>query len=103
MANYVQQPWTPTGNDHGGNTPFPCPSCTAQITARQMLEHGGWIWGEDSSTLDMELPEWMEHELKEGKAEWEDRLIPCLQCPHCQLIFEITIVIEAIKGSSLTA
>jgi hypothetical protein len=65
-----------------------------------MAEYGGLIEGEDSSTTDIELPEWMERELREGKTTWEDRLIPCLQCPHCQVIFAINLVDEAIKSSN---
>ena len=103
LANYVKQPWTPKEGEQGGNTPFACPGCTAQITMRQMLEFGGWIWGEDGSALDLDLPEWVESELKEGKASWEDRLIPCLQCPRCEGIFAITILDEVIKNEIGTA
>jgi hypothetical protein len=65
-----------------------------------MAKYGGLIEGEDGSALDLELPEWMEREFREGKVTWEDRLIPCLQCPHCQVIFEIAMLDEAIKGKN---
>ena len=46
MANYIRNPWTPTD---GGNTLFPCPGCTAEITIHEMTECGGLIEGEDGS------------------------------------------------------
>ena len=95
--NTAERPTTPTPDESGGNTPFACPGRDTNTTVREMLEYGGWIWGEDGSALDLPLSEWIKDSLEQGRASWNDKTIPCLQCPHCQVIFSIDIIQNALQ------
>ena len=95
--NTGQRPTDPPPGNPGGSTPFACPGCDAQTTGKEMHEYAGWIWGEDGSALDFPIPEWTKNLLEQGRIMWDDKTIPCLQCPHCRVTFAIDVIQNALQ------